>query len=74
MPKCIYCGEFAGFFTDRHGACEAGERPTSTMLAAPAAPPHPVTFRMIIWGVFCGLWLYSLSAGLVYLILHFLFT
>lgn len=32
----------------------------------------PLTFKSIVWGVFCGMWLFSLSAGLLYLILRLL--
>jgi hypothetical protein len=51
MPKCLYCGQYAGLFTDRHGACEAGEKTTSANLGTSDSPvvatPHPLTFRMI---------------------------
>lgn len=69
MGYCTNCGRWAGLNRTRHDVpCTADDPAAFT--AAPEAQLVAVKLSSIVWGVFLGLWLFSLTAGIVYAILH----
>lgn len=74
MATCAKCGKWAGLFRKRHDVC-AGEEANVTFAAASAAPVQIVSVRTgnIISGVFLGMWLFSLSVAILWIIARVLF-
>jgi hypothetical protein len=75
MAKCKVCGKWAGIMQDAHYYCLNPE-PAMTFAELPKpTPAYPVAMKMstIVWGVFLGMWLFYLSAGLLTAVLYELF-
>jgi hypothetical protein len=79
MPNCKHCGTWAGIVGDSHVGCanlaEKGwtnEQIIASMQAAGAsrAPVKPLTGSGVFWAVFGALWLFSVTAGILYSIIR----
>jgi len=78
MANCVFCGKWAGIFADKHDDCAklaaAGRTPQQIRAAFAAAkqadPLKPLTAWSVFWAIFGALWLFSLTAGVVYAILR----
>lgn len=73
MAACKFCGKWAGIGSTQHDYCAkaAAERRINGGSALPAdelsaAAPPPLEFKHIVWGVFCGMWLFGISAAIIY--------
>jgi len=42
------------------------ETATTAIPAAQPLPYRPLQFSDIMWGVFCGMWVFSITAGIAY--------
>jgi hypothetical protein len=76
MPKCKYCGKFAGLFDNEHLDCAqaAQQGTTVALIEAETAAVHvvpPLTVGSIVSGVFWGLWLWTLSVAFLGLLWWF---
>jgi len=72
VAKCRICGKWAGVMQDVHDYC-LNPKPEVAFSELPVpTPAYPVSLKMstIVGGVFFGMWLFYLSAGLLTFILY----
>jgi hypothetical protein len=77
MANCKYCGQWAGVASDEHQDCAQAIADGKSldeiraMRCASAAPAQtkPLTAWSLFWVIFLALWLFSLTAGLLYVVL-----
>jgi hypothetical protein len=84
MAACKYCGEWAGLTGDEHLDCArlaaegksqeeirilVGAVPPAT-LVAPQTALSSLTPQKVFWTIFGALWAFSLSAGILLLIIR----
>jgi len=81
MATCKYCGTWSGLFDKEHMDCAMAAAQGKTVdeirehMGQPAAEAAaPLTSKSIFWAVFCALWAFSVTAGIVVAILRALLT
>lgn len=73
MATCRYCGKWSGLFSNEHLDCAQAAtkgEPLPSEQPRPRAAVSPLTFSSIVWGVFLGMWLFTLTAGAAYAFLR----
>lgn len=81
MARCRYCGWWAGLFSSTHDRCldafrsghsveEITTGSTRTFTEFPAIQVVSVRAREIAAGIFVGMWLFSISAAIVWLLIR----
>jgi hypothetical protein len=76
MANCEFCGDWAGLIARSHPRCfdsfKAGAsldqiKAERKSVTAPSVSPTVAVVRTptIVWGVFLGMWLFAITAGIV---------
>ena len=73
MAYCTVCGKWAGVGFTKHGDCakkladgEVSESIQPDAVGHSSSGAKTLSFGHIVWGVFLGMWLFSISASLLY--------
>ena len=73
MAHCKYCGGWSGLFDKEHTGCAEGAAqglsPDQLYERVFARRPRSAVWNTA-WGVFIGLWLFSVTAGIVYALIR----